>query len=135
MTDERQPGPEEDRREFAEEAESLWRITFAPVIWAVHLILVYGFVSVSCVRGLLPIGPTRAALVAASVAALVAIAWLGWRSLRQWNVRETGRFTHPEGNPESRHEFLGHAAFLLSAISFIGVVFVTLPLLLIGSCR
>ena len=40
-----------------------------------------------------------------------------------------------EDKPEDRHRFLGHAAFLLSIISFIGVVFVSLPLLFIGGCR
>ncbi|MBF9034314.1 hypothetical protein HKCCE2091_08690 [Rhodobacterales bacterium HKCCE2091] len=127
------PRPDEDRREFSEEAASLWRITFAPVVWAGHFVLCYGIVSLACIRGLMPIAATRAGLVAISVAALVAIGWLGWRSFRQWD-------TAPDraanvGETEGRHAFLGHAAFLLSIISAIGVVFVTLPLLLIGDCR
>ena len=128
-------GPDRDRQEFAAETLSLWRITFSPVVWAAHFLLAYGIVSLACIRGLLPIGAARLGLVAVSVLALGLIGWLAWQSLRQWNVLETGDITHAAHTPENRHAFLGHAAFLLSVISFIGVVYVTLPLLFIGDCR
>lgn len=129
------PRPDADRKEFAEEAESLFRITLAPLVWAVHFVACYAVISLACAKGALAFGPSRAGLLALSAAALVAIAWLGWRSLRQWGPKNLTEVPQEVGVPEPRHQFLGHAAFLLSIISFIGVVFVTLPLVLIGGCQ
>ncbi|PWE27167.1 hypothetical protein C4N9_17835 [Pararhodobacter marinus] len=129
------PREDEDRHAFAAEAHSLWRITFAPTVWALHFVLCYGLVSLSCAKELIPIATVQAVLTALSLLALAIIAWLGFRSLRQWRVLVTGQLEHPEGTPESRHRFLGHAAFLLSVISAIGVIFVSMPLILIGGCQ
>lgn len=129
------PRPDEERREFSEEAESLWRITLAPATWAMHFVICYATMSLACSRQLFEPEPARLALVALTVCALALIGWLGWRSLRQWNVRNSGELSHPEGEAEDRHHFLGHAAFLLSIISFIGTGFVALPLLLLEGCQ
>ncbi|EAR49612.1 hypothetical protein OG2516_04818 [Oceanicola granulosus HTCC2516] len=126
---------DEERRAFREEAESLVRITAAPTIWSGHFLLCYCAVAIACAKaGAVP-GWLTGGLLAASVAALAAIGWVGWRAFRQWNVTDTGDFSNPEGEAEDRHEFLGHAAFLLAIISFIGVVYVTMPLLLVEGCR
>ncbi|WP_118138492.1 hypothetical protein [Oceanicella sp. SM1341] len=135
MSEEHAPRPEEDRREFAEETESLWRVTFAPALWALHFLACYGLVSLACARGLFPIGATRAGLVGLTLLVLAGIAWLGWRGFRQWDVHSTGRRANPGGHAEDRHQFLGHAAFLLAIISFIGVIFVSLPLIMLEGCR
>lgn len=129
------PRPDADRKEFAEERESLIRITFAPTVWAVHFVACYAVVSLACAKGVLAFGPSRTVLLALSVVALAAIVWLGWRSFRQWGPENLAEAPQEVGVPEPRHQFLGHAAFLLSIISFIGVVFVTLPLVLIGGCQ
>jgi len=129
------PQADEDRREFAEEADTLWEITIAPAIWALHFLLCYGLMSLACAKDLFPAGTVRLVLIAASVAALAAIVGLGLRSLRQWGALKTGEITHPRGTPENRHRFLGHAAFLLSVIAFLGVIFVSMPLLVIGGCQ
>ena len=41
----------------------------------------------------------------------------------------------PRRSAEDRHQFLGHAGFLLALVSFIGVVYDTLPLIILGTCR
>lgn len=129
------PDKDREKAEFAEERESLLRITFAPLTWALHFVLCYGAISLACIKGLIPLAATRAGLIAATVLALALIAWIGWRAFRQWDVRHTGEFTNPEGHAEHRHQFLGHAGFLLAIISAIGVVYTGLPLLILGSCR
>ncbi|MGR3464221.1 hypothetical protein [Limimaricola sp.] len=133
----RQPHPRADEHEFGEERESLWRITLAPTIWAFHFVISYAAVSVYCFRydHLAAMGTLRAGLIAMTVAMLAAIAWIGWRAFLRWDVRGTGEFSNPEGNAEDRHQFLGHAGFLLALISFIGVVYDTLPLIVLASCR
>lgn len=124
---------EGDPKEFSEEAESLWLISLAPVTWAGHFVLCYASVAIACEKfgriGWLWIG-----LAVATLVALALIAWLGWRAFRQWDVFETGDFSNPEGEAEDRHQFLGHAAFLLAIISFIGVVYTALPILLVEGC-
>ncbi|SDE92058.1 hypothetical protein [Limimaricola pyoseonensis] len=135
--DDRQPTAHEDEREFAEERESLWRITLGPTIWAGHFLICYASVSVYCFRleRMFGMEGLRLALGALTLACLAAIGWIGWRAFRRWEVWGTGEFSNPVGNAEDRHQFLGHAGFLLALVSFIGVVFDALPLLLIGSCR
>ncbi|MCP1170245.1 hypothetical protein [Limimaricola litoreus] len=133
----RQPHPREDEHEFGEERESLWRIAFAPTIWAFHFAISYAAVSVYCFKfeRMVDMGTLRLGLIAMTVVMLAAIAWIGWRAFRRWDVYDTGEFTNPEGSAEDRHQFLGHAGFLLAVVSFIGVVYDTLPLVILGTCR
>lgn len=128
------PRHDEERREFREESASLFRITLGPLVWAGHFVLLYGTVALVCAKGW-PTGLLRPALIVASLVALAIIFWLGLRAFRQWGVRSTGDFSHPGAEPEDRHRFLGHAAFLLSIVSAVGVIYATLPLLLIGACQ
>ena len=129
-----QPAEDADNAEFAEESGSLWRITLAPLTWAVHFVVCYALIATSCARGW-PVETMRQGLLIFTVAALALIGWIGLRAWRQWNVTQTGDFVNRRGVAEDRHHFLGHAAFLLSVISLIGVVFVAMPLAILGGCR
>ena len=71
----------------------------------------------------------------ATALALVLIAWLGGRSWHQWRHSNEDVWEDSDGSNEDRHQFLGHAAFLLSIISFIGVIYTALPAILSASCR
>lgn len=131
MTDIRQ---KEEQREFRAEFLSLWRITFGPAVWALHFAVSYGATAVVCARGG-SVEALRLGIGIGTAVALVAILWLGWQAWRQWDLRRQRDWEEASGTSEDRHQFLGHAAFLLSIISFIGVVYVALPVLLIESCR
>lgn len=135
MTEAKQSHAEQrEPKEFAEESASLVKITAAPVIWATHFVVCYAAVAIACAKGL-DYEATRLWLLILSAGVLAGIGFVGWRSWRQWAPRETGKLSHPKGRAEDRHHFLGHAAFLLSVISFIGALFTTLPLLFIGGCQ
>ena len=134
MTEGQAPRRKEDAHEFAEERASLFRITLGPLIWALHFVACYGLIAVTCAKGW-DYGTVRLGLILFSVAALGGIGWVSLAAWRQWNVAETGDFVNRGGRAEDRHHFLGHAAFLLTIISAIGVVFVSLPLILIGGCQ
>lgn len=134
MTQQDQPRRREDQREFAEEQASLFKITLGPLIWALHFVACYGLVAVTCAKGW-DIGTVRLGLLVFSGAALCGIAWVARTAWRQWGVARTGDAVNRGGQAEDRHHFLGHAAFLLSMISAIGVAFVSLPLILIGGCQ
>ncbi|MFP7571059.1 hypothetical protein [Marivita sp. S2033] len=127
--------PDPDAREFSEERESLWRITLAPTTWALHFVASYGAAATVCAKAPDLIGTLRIGVAAMTVIALGLILWFGWRSWRQWDVRQTGDYTNALGEAEDRHQFLGHAAVLLSIISGIGVVYTSLPALILGTCQ
>ncbi len=126
----------EDAHEFRSEAMSLWRIIFGPLIWAVHFAASYGATALICAKGTADaVDALRLGIGIGTGLALVAIAWLGWRSWQQWDVVRDRDWENDQGTGEDRHQFLGHAAFLLAVISFIGVSYVALPVLLIGTCQ
>jgi hypothetical protein len=123
-----------DEREFLEAQDSLWRITLGPLIWAIHFVVCYAAAAVACAKfpGDTAIFTLRVSLGAVTLAALAAIAWLGVRAWREWDYR--GPQNRP-GEAEDRRQFLNHAALLLVVVSFIGVIFVALPLGFAGTCR
>ena len=126
------------REEFAEEEASLWRITFGPLIWAIHFAASYGFTALFCAKwGLSDVSFLwlRAAIAGSAALSLLAIGWIGWRAWVQWDFLTDWDYEHNFARGEDRHEFLGHAAFLLAIVSFVGVCYTALPALLIGSCR
>ena len=123
MSEEHQPRREEDAKEFAEEQASLFKITFGPLIWAVHFVVCYGLVAVTCAKGW-ELAPVRDGLLVFSAVALAAVCWTGWGSWRQWRPDETGDFVNHGGRAEDRHHFLGHAAFLLAIIAALATALV-----------
>lgn len=130
--------PEEttDRRygaRLGEEAGALLRITLSPSIWALHFVLVYASTAIVCSKltGGEVLWMLRVGIGALTVAALLAIALVGWRSWVAANLRGDG----PKGaTPAARHRFLGLISLLLSVISFIAVVYVLMPALFLESC-
>ena len=122
-----------DEKEFAEESDSIWRITFGPLIWAVHFGASYAATAIVCAKGG-DVDVLRTGVVALTAAALAGILYVGRRAWRQWDFLDDRDYEHELAREEDRHEFLGHAAFLLAIVSFIGVAYVALPTLVIGSC-
>ncbi|WP_102109151.1 hypothetical protein [Oceaniglobus roseus] len=127
------------KEEFRTGVGSLMKITLAPWIWAFHFVICYGATAVWCAR-LTEGGDTdtlQIALIAVTVVALACIAACGIVGKRVWTRGGFGEDGEIPGidDEESRTRFLGHATVLLSIVSAIGVVFVILPVLMIGTCR
>ena len=107
-----------------------------PVTWITHFMLVYLVVEAGCSgdgRGLDvfdPPVPAAATLVATGVAALVCLAFAGW-AYRRW--RAGGEPNHPPGpqHDEDRGGAGNFAGILLALFSFVGVLFVGLPALVL----
>ncbi|WP_246253349.1 hypothetical protein [Sulfitobacter maritimus] len=126
---------EQDAHEFRAEALSLWRITFGPLIWALHFVCSYGATALVCAKaGAEAVPVLRMGIGIGTLLALALIFWFGLQAWRQWDLRRDREWENDAGTGEDRHQFLGHAGFLLAAISFIGVVYVALPALFIGTC-
>lgn len=138
-SDEEKPDAKEERRTFAEEASSLWLITLSPLVWAVHFVLCYGGAALYCSRfAPAEFGPVpfmRVSVAGITVLALGIIFYVGWVSWRQWDFLNDYDYEHERAIGEHRHEFLGHAAFLLSVMSAIAVVYVAMPAIFVETCR
>lgn len=126
-----------------ERRDSLWLLTFAPTIWAVHFIACYVLAAVWCARAVGrdgPLGPVRIAIAALTLVALLGITWTAWRAYRQQAYGEKrSPFTvfdeaHDSDTAADRHRFLGFATLLLCGLSFASVVYVGLAVLFIGTC-
>ncbi|MBE3637624.1 hypothetical protein [Mangrovicoccus algicola] len=128
--------PDEEEKTIAEESSSLWLLVVSPTVWAVHFAASYAITSLACVKfpDLLGVGGLQWIIGALTGLALAAILATALRSWRQWDFLEDYDHIHHRPRSEDRHEFLGHAAFLLSVVSFIGTVYVALPVWLTGTC-
>lgn len=128
----------EEVRTFAEEADSLWLITLACSTWAIHFVICYGAAAFVCAKWSSDPGMItnmRVGLGIITVLALGGVSYIGWRSWVQWDFLDDYDYEHDLAEEEHRHEFLGHASFLLSIISFIGVIYVSLPILFLETCQ
>jgi hypothetical protein len=116
----------------------LWRLITAPIIWSVHFLVSYVGTAIYCAKWgrAADLEPARWLVLGATALALAGIGWVFW-SL--WNVRgvsvEGQEHVYGGNSPEERHRFLSHVALMLCVLSMVGVLYVTLPVLTLGSCR
>jgi uncharacterized membrane protein len=117
----------------------LWRIALGPLIFVAHFVLTYAGASVVCAKLIGEYGWAmlflQVSIGAITVLALAGIAWAGWRSWRQWDYFDDYDYVHDRPIEEDRHEFLGHAAFLLALVSAIAVTYVGLPAIYVAACH
>lgn len=123
---------------FAYRADSLWRITLAGSIWAIHFSICYAATAIVCAKW--PASPTavlqlRVAIGLATAGALISLLYVAYRSWVRWNYLDDYNYEHELNRDQDRHEFLGHVSFLLCIVSFIGVSYVALPVLVLEACR
>jgi hypothetical protein len=126
------------------------RITFVvflagPVIWSVHFVLVYLVTEAGCTGdgpGLVlfdPPVPTVVTLAATAVAAVASLGFAAW-AYRRWRATSqepaADEASDLSGGLEDRNRggTLAFAGFLLSLLSFVTVLFVGLPALVLPAC-
>lgn len=116
---------------------SLWLLTIAPTIWAVHLLLCYITAAIWCARFVAaggPLGGVRSAVGWYTAAALVGIGVIGWEGFRR-HRHGTEATTHDLDSVEDRHRFLGFATLLLAGLSAVGVLYAALAAIYFETCR
>jgi hypothetical protein len=121
----------------ADDHYSLWWLTIAPTIWAVHLLLSYITAAVWCAKGAVPGGPlgvVRTAVAVYSVVALAGIVLVGWEGFRR-HRHGTEATTHDLDSIEDRYRFLGFATLLLAGLSGVGVLYAVLAAAFVETCR
>lgn len=122
---------------LSEERESLWWLALGPGIFMLHFLISYGTVAIWCAKVAgreAQLGGARIAVILYTVVALAGIAASALRAYRR-HTYGTATAPHDFDTPEDRRRFLGFASLLLSGLSAVGVVYVALPFLFIGSCR
>ncbi|QFU08172.1 hypothetical protein PARPLA_02767 [Rhodobacteraceae bacterium THAF1] len=125
--------------EFGVGVGILMKITIAPWIWAFHFVICYGSAAIWCEKlaadgDVAPLYLFLLLVTGIALAGIIASGWIGWRSWTEGGYGEDGAQPGID-DVESRDRFLGHVSVLLAVVSAIGVVYVLLPILLIGSCR
>jgi hypothetical protein len=116
---------------------SLWLLTIAPTLWALHLLLSYATAAVWCAK-FVPeggqLGGVQTAILwytAVAMAGICATAWEGFRRHRHG----TEATTHDLDTRDDRHRFIGFATLLLAGLSAVGVVYAAMAARYLDTCR
>lgn len=112
---------------------TLWTLIVPPTSWAFHFLFSYLWAAVQCAKAggfawypAIYWGGTALALVVIVASGVIAFV----------QSRAPGDPPpHKEGTEIDRLRFLAYSTFLLSGLSFVGVVFTALPVIFIGDCR
>jgi hypothetical protein len=110
-----------------------------PVLWSVHFLFVYVFVSLACVWGwgglaLLGIGAIEWVVALATVLIGAAIVLLGLRGWRETAAAEPDRGGDGDGAAAGRRRFSARMAVLMSGLFLVAILLVGLPTLVRPSC-
>ncbi|CZT37160.1 hypothetical protein [Rhizobium sp. 9140] len=119
------------------EIETFWTLFTAPIVWALHFLMCYVAFAVFCAtQGALALSfdTVRLALGGVTVVALGVIVLSAWLAWRQWSFGTDGP-PHDAPTDEDRRKFQGFATLLLAGLSFVAVLYVSVPLLFIGACQ
>lgn len=123
-------------RLIPKEVETLWTLFTGPVVWALHFLACYAAAAVYCAKAsqvTFPFSTLRLALAGVTFFALAAILGAAWLAWRQWGFG-SGDPPHDAPTRQDRLLFQGFATLLLSGLSFVAVIFVSVPLLFIEVC-
>jgi hypothetical protein len=124
-----------------EQNRELWLLAAAPGIWAAHLLGSYALAAIWCAklgggRGE-EVSLDRVRLVVAlfTVVALAGIALVGRGGWRRHRLPGGDGLPHDADSPEDRHRFLGFATLLLAGLSAVAVIYASLAVVFVRSCR
>jgi hypothetical protein len=118
-----------------EPRQSLWALTVGPAIWAGHFLASYVAAAVWCgdAGRHARFGSALAVFAVATVLALAAVAWVGWRGRVRYELGE-GVPSHHKDTPGDRHRFLGLATMLLAALSFVSILYTAAAVAMLRTC-
>lgn len=116
----------------------LWLLITPLIIWAVHFLVCYVGAAVYCAKEgraatLLPVEWLVLAATLCALTAIGLVAWTLWR-VRARSVTDDD-LSFEANTAEERHRFLSHVGLMLCVLSAAGVIYVTLPVLVLETCR
>jgi hypothetical protein len=106
-------------------------------VWALHFLACYVLAAIHCEKaggGFASLAPIRIWIVGLTAAALAFVFVSGLQAWRHWGFG-ANQPPHDADSPEDRRRFVGYAALLISALSFVAIAFTALPVLFIADCR
>jgi hypothetical protein len=114
----------------------LWLLITSPSVWALHFLACYVLAAVHCAKGgqATVLGSTVPWIAGLTIVALIVVAVTGANAFRHWGF---GANSPPHDAPtaQDRRRFIGYATLLVSALSFVSIVFTALPVLFVADCR
>ena len=122
---------------FGKTQDNLWTLIAAPMIWGSHFLFSYFLAAYRCAPNadlFKEIVSTRVAVIVVTVVSLGLIALILRRAFREWRA-DGGGFRNDRDTVRARERFLEFSTLLLAALSFVAVIFETMPVLLIWDCR
>jgi hypothetical protein len=130
-----EPSPISDRKdaEAGSDKGSLWGIVYAPSIWALHFLVVYGSAAVICAKAPGRLGIIDTVVGAATLIACLGIVMVSLPAFQEFQHERSMR-TDPD-TAEGRSHFLAHACLLLAGLSLVGTLMQAMPAWLSASCR
>ena len=112
---------------------TLWSLIVPPTTWAVHFLFSYLWAAIHCAKvGGFPRLPILDGI--GTIVALAIILAAGVVAHLQSRVPGDPA-PHEEGTDTDRIRFLAFSTVLLSALSFVGVIFTAAPVLFLTDCR
>jgi hypothetical protein len=123
--------------ETHESNQSLWLLTIAPSLWAVHFLASYLTAAIWCAKVVDRGGSLETVRILIGVYTLVAlfgIGWTGWLAYQRQSLGEAVTPHHGD-TPEDRHRFLGFATLLLSGLSFVATIYVAMAAVFMETCQ
>lgn len=129
---------------YPERNDSLWILTVAPTIWALHFLLCYCSAAIYCAKAAAidsDLDPIRIAIAVLSAAALAGIAVTGVFGYRRHRAGTSAEFPlagglpHDKDDSGDRHRFIGFATLLLCGVSALATVYVALVAVFFENCR
>jgi hypothetical protein len=120
-----------------ESKRQLGLVVASPVIWSIHFLASYAFASVWCAKvagrngSLFEVRLVIAGLTAIGLTGIFLAGRAGYRRHRVGRAK----LPHDSDTALDRRRFLGYAAYLLSLLSGVAVLYSALAAVFIGSCR
>lgn len=117
--------------------ERLWPLFAGPTIWSLHFLASYVTAAVYCAKtsGVVDLTPVRLLVAAITVLSIAAVLLATWLAHRHWGAELGHEPPHHRATLTDRRRFLGTATLMLSGLSIIGILYVALVAMMIGTCR
>jgi hypothetical protein len=113
-------------------------IALPAVLWASHLVIVYGVQSTACHWGflqgtILGVGALRLLLLLLSLIAAAGVIWGGW-TLNAIHTELTSRATVEMEDPSGRVRFMARAGTWLAGLFLFSITLSLFPILFLDQC-
>jgi len=114
---------------------SLWRLGLSPAVWGIHFLLCYIAVALWCAKyPWIDLNNVRMLILVFTLLAGMVVGWGVISGLRR-HQDGVGGLPHDDDTLEDRERFLGFTRFLVSALSFVAIIYTAYAIFIFRSCE